>query len=163
MNYSLAIGGAGILGVGMLMWRRKGVKVSVIDAAREAHTMSKRFPQLESGLAAALENNDQLLEIVDRLDVYASFDSDAYETFLEVAGNTAEFLARRHEITLLRSMPLWFRGFVREMMDELRRIRAAIRDSEPQRLEGFDEIRNDLVAFRKEHNTNIWYDAHPGT
>ena len=24
-----------------------------------------------------------------------------------------------------------------------------------------DEIRNDLVAFRKEHNTNIWYDAHP--
>ena len=162
MSYKLAIG-AGLLGVGVLVWQRsKKAKTSVIDKAREEHIMSKRFPQLESGVAAALENNDQLLEIVDRLESYASFDLEAYEAFLEAAGNTAEFLARRHEITLLRSMPLWFRGFVREMMDELRRMRAAIRQSEPQRLESFDEIRNDLMAFRKEHNTNIWYDAHPG-
>ena len=161
MSYKLAIG-AGVLGVGVLLWQRsKPAKTSVIDKAREEHIMSKRFPQLESGIAAALENNDQLLEIVDRLESFASLDQEAYETFLEAAGNTAEFLARRHEITMLRSMPLWFRGFVREMMDELRRLRAAIRQTEPQRLEAFDEIRNDLVAFRKEHNTNIWYDAHP--
>lgn len=161
MNYQLAVG-AGVIGVGVFLWSRKGAKTSVIDKAREEGIMSKRFPQLESGLAAALENNDQLLEIVDRLEPYASFDLEAYEMFLETAGNTAEFLARRHEITLLRSMPLWFRGFVREMMDEMRRIRGAIREAEPQRLEAFDEIRNDLMAFRKEHNTNIWYDAHPG-
>lgn len=161
MSYKLAIG-AGVLGVGVLLWQRsKPAKTSVIDTARDEHIMSKRFPQLESGIAAALENNDQLLDIVDRLESFAPFDLEAYETFLEAAGNTAEFLARRHEITMLRSMPLWFRGFVREMMDELRRLRAVIRQNEPQRLETFDEIRNDLMAFRKEHNTNIWYDAHP--
>jgi hypothetical protein len=58
MSYKLAIG-AGLLGVGVLVWQRsKKAKTSVIDKAREEHIMSKRFPQLESGVAAALENND---------------------------------------------------------------------------------------------------------
>lgn len=140
----------GAAAVAAYAWTRK-------PAARK----NSRFPQLDEVAGAALESHDTLVEFIDRLGEYASFDPDAYDDFFKAAADAAEFMERKSEIKHARSVPMLFRGFTTEMVRALKKIRQAIRDSEPYRLEKFDEIRNDVYSFQKEMNKNLWWDAHP--
>ena len=142
----------GVVGVAVYAWSR---------SSKAVRANTTRFSRLDLISGFALENHDILSEFVDRLSQYSSFHPDAYNEFVVASSEAAEFMERRSEIKHARSIPMWFRGFTTEMVRSLKKLRQAVRDSEPHRLEQFDEIRNDVFTFQKETNKNLWWDAHP--
>jgi hypothetical protein len=155
---------AGVVGYGVMSkFQISGNPKSIIDQidkARETKTVSERFPYLEPGYAVALEYDSFLDDIVERVFPYFQFDQEVAKAFAEACGGAAEFMIRKDEVKLKRSIPLLFRPFTSIMRIRLRELRRAIRDKAPGSLEEFDEIVQDVETYTKDSHHNLWCEAH---
>ncbi len=143
----------GLVGLGISMASRK----KLVQTIQKSHL----YPELESGCAVALESNEVLSDIVQQLKPYFHFDFAVSEEFVQTSAHLSEFLSRLDEVKCKRSIPKMFRGFTSVMIQRLRELRRAIRDTSPALLEEFDEIAAEVTTYQDDQHHNIWCDSHP--
>ena len=127
--------------------------------AEENQVRSVRYPNLSPASALALEQDDTLSDLVDRLGEYFNYNEDIGQEFTEVAADAAEFLIRQHEVNK-KSLPMIFGGFTRHMVMLCRKLRESVRDQAPGKLEEYDELVDEVLQYKKDNHHNMWCDAH---
>ena len=127
--------------------------------AEEDGTRSIRYPSLSPASAIALEEDDTLSDLVDRLQQYFKFNEELGLQITETASHAAEFLLRLHEVERKKSIPATFGSFTRQLVMLSRRLRNSIREQQPQLLEEYDELLDEVVAYKNDMHHNLWCDA----
>jgi uncharacterized membrane protein YccC len=124
------------------------------DAAR-----SIRYPSLSPASAVALEEDDTLSDLVDRLQQYFKFNEELGLQITDVASQAAEYLLRLHEVERKKSIPATFGAFTRQLVMLCRRLRTSVREQQPQLLEEYDELVDEVVTYKNDMHHNLWCDA----
>ena len=127
--------------------------------AEEEGLRSVRYPSLSPAAAVALEEDDTLSDLVDRLQQYFKFDEELGLQIIETAAQAAEYLLRLHEVVRKKSIPATFGAFTRQLVMLCRRLRNSIREQQAQLLEEYDELLDEVVSYKNDMHHNLWCDA----
>ena len=160
------------MGAAVLMWgassffsgaTKTGLKS--VEEARVKKTKSLRFPTLDPGTAAALENDFVLGDIAERLQQFSKYDEDVFQAFLESAGACSEFLLQCQEEELeakfKRGRLQLLHEHVGAMQTQLRFLRRQIFQQNPGALEDFDSIaKEELGKYAKDEHHNFWCESY---
>lgn len=119
-----------------------------------------KFAFLNDAENAALSTDFGLEDFVTRIVPFMRFDEEVGIAFAKGAAAAAEFLSRKDEIEMKRSIPQLFRGFTSVMVRRIKELRRAIRDQMPSLLEEFDELKTEVETYEKDSHHNMWCDAH---
>jgi len=158
------------LGFGALLVMWGGLKflysgqlqgIDIVEEARRSKKRSVRYPFLEYGAAAALESDTILGDIVDRLEPFAKFDEEVYDSFLQAAAACAEFkLQCEEEGKYKRGRLQLFHEHMTAMQTQLRFLRRKIFEGNPGSLEDFDTIaKEEMGKYAKEEHHNLWCES----
>ena len=134
-----------------------------VEQARELSKVSVRYPQLEPGAAVALEGDTILGDIADRLQPFASYDTEIFDAFLQGIAALAEFQLECSE----NSAPRYKKGrlqlfheHVTSIQTQLRFLRRQIFAANPGALEDFDAIaKEELGKYAKDEHHNLWCES----
>ncbi len=151
--------GAGALAVmyGIRCFFARGSSAKeLIQTASETNKVNQRWAYLEPGLAVALEQDQTLEDIVDRLTPFFRFDEEVGQAFVETAAGAAEFQLRLDEIKHKRSIAKTFGSFTTTLVSRTRELRRAVREQAPAMLEEFDEIAADVQKYQKDSHDTYW-------
>jgi len=134
-----------------------------VAQARELSKQSLRYPQLEPGAAAALEGDSILGDIADRLQPFASYDTEIYDAFLQSIAALAEFQLQCSEDDAPRykkSRLQLFHEHMTSIQTQLRFLRRQIFTGNPGALEDFDAIaKEELGKYAKDEHHNMWCES----
>ena len=132
-----------------------------VEDARKNRKRSTRYPYLEYGAAAALEGDIVLSDIVDRLEPYAKFDEEVYNSFLEASASLAEFKLQCEEPNMQKRGRLQlFHEHMTAIQTQLRFLRRKIFEINPGSLEDFDIIaKEELGKYAKSEHHNLWCES----
>lgn len=138
---------------------KSGLKT--VEEAREGNLKNLRFPTLDPGTAAALENDFVLGDIAERLQQFGKYDEDVFQAFLEAIGACAEFMLQCQEDELgskfKRGRLQLLHEHIASMQTQLRFLRRQIFQQNPGALEDFDSIaKEELGKFAKDEHHNFW-------
>lgn len=160
------VAGSAVLGVSSLyaanrfgLFGKSGANNPVLLKMEEATEKSSRYPSLSPAAAVALENDDTLSDLIDRLAQYFKYDDTLGEEITEVAAQAAEYQLRLHEVKYPKSIPRVFGAFSRKLVMLCRFLRNKIRQQHPQSLEEYDELMEEVVAYKNDMHHNLWCEA----
>jgi hypothetical protein len=161
---ALGLGAAFVMwGVSKYMFGTQIHGLRAIDQARELGKVSLRYPQLEPGAAAALEGDSILGDFADRLQPFASYDTEIFDAFLKNIAALAEFqleCAENSSNRFKKGRLQLFHEHVTSIQTQLRFLRRQIFTGNPGALEDFDAIaKEEFGKYAKDEHHNMWCES----